>query len=109
MNLCLEAHPARIAGDTVLLEQALNNLLSNALRYTPQGSVTIISGESDDHIFLEVRDTGSGLSEPHREGLGLRVVRAVATAHHATLTFKREKETQVRLAFPREPNKELTI
>lgn len=109
LNLCLEANPARIEGDTVLLEQALNNLLSNALRYTPQGSVTIISGESDDHVFLEVRDTGSGLSEPHREGLGLRVVRAVATAHHATLTFKREKETQVRLAFPREPNKELTI
>lgn len=99
LNLSLEASPAKVEGDAVLLEQALNNLLSNALRYTPHGNVTIRSGVAGDRPFLEVRDTGRGLAEPLREGLGLRLVKAVAQSHGASFELSRDRDTRATLSF----------
>lgn len=100
LKLCLEANAAHTEGDAVLLEQALNNLLSNAIRYTSHGSVTIRCGEKEDSVFLEVHDTGPGFTEPLREGLGLRVVRAVAQSHHGGLELGRNAGTRARLVLP---------
>lgn len=85
LELYLDDKPAAIWGDARLLEQALNNLLANALRCTAHGTVMIRTGQTDAQAFLDVSDTGPGFPEPIPEGLGLRVVRAVTRAHAGQL------------------------
>ena len=99
-DLLLEADSAPVCADPRLLEQALNNLLANALRHTPKGLVTIESGLKETGPYLEVADTGPGLPDPLREGLGMRVIRSVAHAHQCVLTFEAGQGTRVRLQFP---------
>ena len=59
--------PSRLVGDDVRVRQVLINLLTNAVKYTYEGSVTLtIKGETfNDHvdIFFSVKDTGTGIKE----------------------------------------------
>ena len=48
--------------DPQLLERLLRNLVSNAVRYTDQGSVNIRTFKTDDTVRIEVQDTGCGIS-----------------------------------------------
>ena len=49
--------------DTDRLTQVLNNLVSNALRYTPpNGTITLAAEAKDQAVFLKVSDTGSGIA-----------------------------------------------
>ena len=61
------ALPAIVRGDSTRLKQVLLNLGSNAIKFTPQGSVIIaLSTESTEHghrFRFEVSDTGIGISE----------------------------------------------
>jgi CheY-like chemotaxis protein len=66
--------PARLLGDPVRLGQILNNLVSNALKFTSEGGVEVKVGlkeRSDDSAMLrfEVIDTGIGLTPAQRQGL----------------------------------------
>jgi signal transduction histidine kinase len=105
LKLCLECTAAPAWGDARLIEQALNNLLSNALKCTSRGAVTILSGLKGGRPFLAVRDTGPGFPDPIPEGLGLRVVRAVAGAHAGELELETDTETHVTLWLPRRVDK----
>ena len=50
--------------DEEAVQQILDNLVDNALKYTPQGGTVCIRwGREDKHVFLEVRDTGIGIPE----------------------------------------------
>ncbi|MHB1518099.1 MAG: sensor histidine kinase [Acidimicrobiales bacterium] len=93
-----------ILGDALRLRQAIDNLLDNALRMAPPGSIveirTVSTGVADE-VMLEVRDEGPGFALgfiPHAfdrfarpagsrdrstggAGLGLAVVRSIAEAH----------------------------
>lgn len=52
-----------IFADEHLLTRAIDNLLSNALRHTPnEGKITISLNETDEHIEISVIDTGEGIS-----------------------------------------------
>lgn len=85
-----------ICGDAQRLQQIAINLLTNAIKFTEQGQVTLTAGQADDtHWFLRVSDTGPGIPvearsfifEPFRRvdnsatrrqggaGLGLSIVR----------------------------------
>lgn len=99
-HLALEADTAPACADPRLLEQALNNLVANALRHTPKGEVMVRSGTTEEGTYLEVADMGSGLPDLIREGLGLRVIKSVADAHGCVLTFTYEQGTRVRLQLP---------
>jgi signal transduction histidine kinase/CheY-like chemotaxis protein len=59
--------PARAAGDPTRIRQVLNNLLSNALKFTPAGSVTLklACGRTggDHNLAIAVADTGPGMTE----------------------------------------------
>lgn len=88
-------------GDPVLLEQALVNVLDNAGKYAPTGSVIAISAKRiDDGIGFAVEDRGPGIPAPDRErvfdlfyrvargdrqgkgtGLGLAISRGILEAH----------------------------
>ena len=52
-----------ILADSDRLEQVLVNLLSNAIRHTPEGSITIKAWSVSDRVWISVRDTGSGIAE----------------------------------------------
>lgn len=97
LELTLAAGAAPVRGDPRLLEQAVDNLVANALRATTRGRIEIGSGVETGRAFLEVRDSGPGLPAQLREGLGLRVARAVARAHRGSLRLENGDGARVRL------------
>ncbi|MEC7376675.1 MAG: ATP-binding protein, partial [Pseudomonadota bacterium] len=58
--------PEHFLGDPTRLRQVLNNLVSNAIKFTEEGSVKIRVGHSGGSLRIDVVDTGIGMS---REGL----------------------------------------
>jgi two-component system sensor histidine kinase TctE len=97
---------AQVAGDPVLLGELLDNLLDNALRYTPVGgAVTVRCGADAAGPYLSVEDTGPGIppadrgrvferfyriqgTTGHGTGLGLAIVKEVAQRHGASLSIE---------------------
>lgn len=59
-----------IYSDSKIIREILNNLVNNAIKFTPSGSVTIeaIINSQENKLFLSVKDTGIGISE---ENLGI--------------------------------------
>jgi signal transduction histidine kinase len=51
-----------VRGDIDRVTQIVVNMLSNAIKYTPGGSVTVLTKETDDAILVTVADTGLGIS-----------------------------------------------
>lgn len=98
LALAFDHGDAVLDSDPVLLERILGNLLSNALRYTPSGSVQVRCRPHEQSVAIEVADTGSGippeehervfdefyqLANPERDrrkglGLGLATVKRIA-------------------------------
>jgi signal transduction histidine kinase len=88
------------------IQEVLNNLLENALRYTPAGGTTVVDAwpnpdNRQPAAVIEVRDSGAGFLAQDSErifdrfvkapaspgsGLGLAIARAIVEAHHGTLT-----------------------
>ena len=100
IDLVLEGKPANTRADPRLVIQALDNLVHNALRATSSGTVTVSTGVNGSRPWLEVSDTGPGFPAQVRDGLGLRVVRAVADAHRAELLLRSDEGARVRILFP---------
>lgn len=61
IELLVAAGGGAVRTDSTLLEQVLQNLLANAIRYTEQGHVQLRCVSDADHIRIEVLDTGSGI------------------------------------------------
>jgi PAS domain S-box-containing protein len=62
-RVALQGEPVHVLGDPGRLEQVVNNLVDNALKYTPAGGcVTVITERLDHDAVLCVRDTGRGIS-----------------------------------------------
>jgi len=98
-EVCAEC-PQRVSLDREVLENVLFNLVDNAVKYTAKGSVIIRCKKDDEFVYLEVADTGPGLTPEecrdlfkkfHRgklgrmhqsdgTGLGLYVVKRLAEA-----------------------------
>lgn len=78
-NLLLEIHndpdiPSRLIGDEIRVRQMIINLLTNAVKYTSAGKITVTLGFeriSEDKIILKisVRDTGMGISPENQQDL----------------------------------------
>jgi len=106
IDLGADVHPAEVLGDAWLLEDLLNNLVDNALNYTPAGGhVTVRCGDEAGVVFLEVEDDGPGIPQSERlrvrerfyrlpgspgagSGLGLAIVEQIARVHGADLSIE---------------------
>jgi signal transduction histidine kinase len=53
--------------DPILLERIVANLVSNALRYTPQGAVLVAARRRGNEIVIEVRDSGIGIAPEQKD------------------------------------------
>ena len=112
---------ATISADPFLVRELLNNLIDNAINYTPAGGhITVRVTTDDDKPSLEVEDNGCGIHKDEREqvferfyrsaggspegcGLGLAIVREIAQGHGATATIlsgANHRGTRVVIAFP---------
>jgi signal transduction histidine kinase len=115
--------PLPFEADAARLEQVLDNLVSNALKYTPpRGRVVVSATESNGNVRLEVADSGIGV--PHEElgqlfsrfyrastatrlaipgtGLGLVIVRAIVERHGGTVSLSSvvDEGTSVIVSLP---------
>ena len=52
----------KVKGDADKLEQVLVNLLTNAIKFTPSGTISFHSKYSEDKLQIEIRDTGIGMN-----------------------------------------------
>ena len=76
--------PAQVVADPERLAQVVDNLVSNAIKYTPRGGRARVSVRREgDHVELSVSDTGIGISDAEREQLFTRFFRARAAAESA--------------------------
>ena len=55
--------PTVLCGDEIRVKQVLNNLLSNAFKYTMEGSVTVSFSYAGGNLLVLVEDTGQGMTE----------------------------------------------
>jgi len=91
-----------VEGVPLLLREMLNNLIDNAIKYTPRGGHVTVRCRGDDFATLEVEDDGPGIPDSDRErvferfyrvlgtdtdgsGLGLPIVQEIAVLHSATV------------------------
>lgn len=77
--------PEKIRADGELLAMALSNLVSNAIKYTPDNRDIYISAKStDEHVIICVRDTGIGVAKEEQERIFDRFHTAGDTMLHST-------------------------
>lgn len=119
-----ELQMPKVIADAVALKQMLINLMTNSLKFTPEGGEIAVRATylSDDSLTLEVSDTGRGMSEQQiadaiaglvaegttRDGgglgVGLPLVQALAAANGARLDLASApgKGTSAKIVFPKD-------
>jgi two-component system sensor histidine kinase TctE len=121
IDLGFELNPAKVMGDPIWLEELFNNLIDNAIRYTPTGGiVTVRCNGTANQVSWEVEDSGPGIPEEEHEriferfyrldttgvdgcGLGLAIVHEIANNHNASITIGKGPNlggALIRVTFP---------
>ncbi len=109
IDLHRRLHPAIVVGDSDRLRQVVLNLLTNAVKFTPEeGTVDLIVEPVDDHVLLTVADSGVGIHAddlpnifdrfwrgPNAAGrpgtgIGLPIVAGLVRAHRGTISVVSE-------------------
>lgn len=57
----IEADLPQVAGDIAGYRLILNNLLDNAIKFTPSGSIQVAAWKDDDRVYIEISDDGIGI------------------------------------------------
>ncbi|MFM8245845.1 MAG: sensor histidine kinase, partial [Burkholderiaceae bacterium] len=104
IDIGFNLQPTEVNGDSFLLRDLIDNLVDNAIRYTPPGGqVTVSCSQVNGHGVLRVEDNGPGIPDAEKEhvferfyrldptqpgsGLGLAIVRDIAIDHHAQVAL----------------------
>jgi len=114
-----------VRGDSVRLGQACDNLISNAIKFTPSGgNVTVATSFESNRVVVSVSDTGMGIASSELDklfsrffrattatrnavpgvGLGLTITKAIVTAHGGEMSVASEEGvgTKFSMALPAE-------
>lgn len=85
LELVCEVEPLpTLRADQARLGQLLDNLVSNAIKFTPTGGRVVLRAFPEDGaVVLEVSDTGLGMSPDEQEQLFERFYRTAAASEHA--------------------------
>lgn len=97
-----------VKGDSDRIEQIIDNLLTNAIKFTESGTIVFTADYKDETLFLKISDTGIGMSEdmlkrifqpferstsktnPSGFGLGLAITKGLITLLDGNITVKSE-------------------
>jgi protein-histidine pros-kinase len=114
LSLIIPGSPVQVDGDRDRIGQAVDNLLSNALKFTPAGGTVQVRLRSvDGRAEIEVADSGMGIGDPEPNriferlyrsgqaiarqvpgaGLGLTITLAILKAHDGTIDVVKSDET----------------
>ena len=106
MKLDLPKMPLQLQADRERLRQILNNMISNAIKYTPEGGhIEIAARAENDEAVIQIGDNGKGMTEEQLSnlfqlyyrtddarqskvkgtGLGLFIVKTLVDAHHGRI------------------------
>jgi signal transduction histidine kinase len=113
LSLTAPSHSILIEGDTVRLGQAFDNVISNAIKFTPEhGHVDVALAQEEGRVTLTVADTGMGMTAADIDrlferffrtdsaqaqriqgtGLGMPIVKAIVEAHDGMITVTSEPD-----------------
>ena len=76
LNLDVVGKPGKVNVSRLYLQELLQNFITNAIKYTPEGSVTLRMRRQGKNIVFEVIDTGIGIGKADREKIFNRFYRA---------------------------------
>lgn len=105
VTLPADGQAVEMRGDPIRLRQMIDNLLNNAVKYTPEGGeITVELERQNGQVILRVSDTGPGIppaDQPHifekfyratnvpkgvgGSGLGLAIVKSIVESHHGRI------------------------
>ena len=112
IKLIGKCEDATMIGSDILIYRLVYNLVENAIKYNhPLGQVTVTAYQRNNHVYLSVEDTGSGIPKELRErvfepffrvdksrsrelggvGLGLAFVREIVRVHDGSICIKSGK------------------
>lgn len=116
-SLC--ATPVKMIGDADMLYRVFSNLISNAIKFTPEGKITVTSSVRGADIYVEVADTGIGIEEQSLKkifdpffqktpstlgiGVGLTISREIVSLHEGEIWAESEgpgKGSTFQVVFP---------
>lgn len=114
LNLEISVEKIDVYGDRQNLSQLVDNLIDNAIKYTPEGGeISVELGVEKGELLLEVSDTGVGISSQFQQriferfyrvdkarskslggtGLGLSIVKNIAEKHSGNIQIKSQPGT----------------
>lgn len=124
VELVTRIEPLTLPGDRDKLRSVVDNLVSNAVKYSPvKGSITVSLTVQGDRALIDVQDEGPGVDEDERirifnafyqgrarasgpikgTGLGLSITREFVQLHHGTIeVVPSERGAHFRVSLPRE-------
>lgn len=108
-----------VYGDKDKLKQVMINLISNAIKYTNEGSIKVSIMEKNKNVTVKVQDTGIGINEDEQSriferfyrtqrerestvpgtGLGLSIVKHILEAHNSQIYVKSELSKGTEFSF----------